>query len=131
MTRVSQYRRMFEKAGRRVTLERTVTNDGGPFLALQFPYAGADWQTLEGPDGSEFLEDGAFRLVLSVRRGAGTHAGRAWMDELAALFRGASFEGVQCFAPTSPVTDDRSEEAAYFRLSFSVPYQFIIMHQEA
>lgn len=106
-----------------------VENDGdgiptnaGPFLALQFPWCRSEWQTTDG----DFLEEGAFRFVLSVPRGDGTHQGRAWMDEIATLFRAVEFDGVQTYAPGSPVTDDRSEAENYYRLSISVPYEFII-----
>lgn len=103
-------------------------SDGSAFLHLQFPWSRAEWETVNGPDGCAFLEEGAFRLVLAVDRGTGSHTGREWLDALAAVFRSVAFEGVQCFAPTSPITDDRSDAGSYYRLAITVPYEFII-HQ--
>lgn len=106
--------------------DETVPTDGGPFLTVQFPYSRSEWETVEGPDGSDFLEEGGIRFVLAAPAGYGTHVYRGWMDEIATLFRGVSFDGVQTFAPTSPVTDDRSDKEGYFVLSLVVPYQFTI-----
>ena len=99
-----------------------VPNEAGAFIALQFPWSRSEWQTIDG----DFLEEGAFRFVLSVPRGDGTHQGRAWLDDIATLFRAVEFDGVQTYAPSSPVTDDRSEAENYYRLSISVPYESII-----
>jgi len=106
-----------------------VENDGegvpvghGPFLTVQFPWSRSEWHSTDG----FFLEEGAFRFVLSVERGTGTHQGREWLDEIASLFRGAEFEGVQTFAPGSATTDDRSEAEGYYRLSIAIPYEYYI-----
>lgn len=102
-------------------------DDGGDFILLHFPVARAEWTSAD-----EFTEEGGFEIVLSTTRdGGGTHRARAWLDEIAALFRGEAFEGVQCYAPTSPVSDDRSDAGAYFRLRMAVPYEFIITQPEA
>ncbi|WP_185982821.1 hypothetical protein [Aureimonas mangrovi] len=111
--------------------EDGLDENGGPVLAMQFPWSRSEWQTVEGPDGSDFLEEGAFRFVLSIRRGSGTDVARGWLDDLAGAFRGTQFDGVQTFAPSSPVTDDRNDVAGLYRLSFSVPYEFLIQHKEA
>ncbi|KQQ81943.1 phage tail terminator-like protein [Aureimonas sp. Leaf324] len=88
---------------------------------LDFPWSRADWITAD-----EFQEEGGFRVVVAVPRRDGAHRARSWLDEIAALFRGQSFEGVQCYAPQSASSDDQSERGAYFRLSLTVPYEFII-----
>ncbi|MBI1621500.1 phage tail terminator-like protein [Aquamicrobium zhengzhouense] len=106
--------------------DMTVPSDSGPFLAVQFPWSRSEWETIEGPNGSDFLEEGGIRFVLAAPAGHGAHIYRGWLDEIAALFRGVTFNGVQTFAPTSPVTDDRNDRAGYFNLSIVVPYQFII-----
>ncbi|WP_416358226.1 phage tail terminator-like protein [Aureimonas phyllosphaerae] len=96
--------------------------DAGPWLLIDFPWSQSEWVTAD-----EFEERGGFRVMLSVVAGVGTHEGRAWLEEIATLFRGQSFEGVQCMAPQSPVTSDRNDAAGYFRLEITVPYQTIII----
>lgn len=105
----------------------TVPSDGSAFLAVQFPWSTSDWETVEGPDGCDFLEEGGIRFVLSVPSGRGTHLYRGWLDQIATLFRGQAFAGVQTFAPTSPISDDRNDAAGYYRLSIVVPYEFNIL----
>lgn len=100
----------------------TSTPDGGgPWILVDFPWCRSEWIT-----ANEFLEEGGFRVRLHVEPGVGAHQGRDWLEEIAGLFRGQAFDRVQCYAPQSPVTDDRSDEANYFRLELTVPYQFIV-----
>lgn len=106
--------------------DETVPTNGGPFLAVQFPWSRSEWEAIDGPDGCEFLEEGGIRFVLSAPSGRGSHVYRGWLDGIATLFRGVTFSGVQTFAPTSPVSDDRNDRAGYFSLSIVVPYHFII-----
>jgi len=103
-----------------------VPADGSAFLQLQFPFSTTEWVEVEGPDGSIFREEGAFRFVLAVPRydAAATATGRQWLEELAQLFTGVAFDGVQTFAPDSPVADDNNDDASYYRLSMAVAYQF-------
>lgn len=96
--------------------------DNSAWLMVQFPYAISTWQTTDG----DFLEEGAIRFVLSVERGAGAHEGRQWMTALAAQFRGVQFDGVQTYAPSSPVSDDMNDDSSYYKLSFAVPYEYIV-----
>ncbi|MBB3937675.1 phage tail terminator-like protein [Aureimonas phyllosphaerae] len=96
--------------------------DGGPWLLLDFPWSRSQWQS-----DDEFLEEGGFRLRLHVKAGRSTEDARAWLADLATLFRGTAFGGVQCYAPQSPASDDRNDAAGYFRLEITVPYQTIII----
>ncbi|MER2268245.1 phage tail terminator-like protein [Methylobacterium oxalidis] len=97
--------------------------DGSPFVQMSYPVANGEQLTVGAPGENIWRETGTFRLVLNSRRGRGIVEGLTWADELAALFRGKEFGGVQTFAPSSPVIDDRNEEGMYFVLSLSVPYQ--------
>ncbi len=104
--------------------------DGGAWLLLQFPWSRSEWSTIADADEEcEHLEEGAFRFVLSVDRGDGAHVARAWLDEIAALFRGREIGGLQCFSPSSPVTDDRSETGDWFTVSIAVPYECVITEE--
>lgn len=96
-------------------------SDSSRFIVIDFPWCRSNWVSAE-----EFEEEGGFRVLAAVERATGTHEVRGWLDEIAALFRGARFDGVQCYAPQSPVTDDQSDRDTYFRLEITVPYRFII-----
>lgn len=104
----------------------TVPDDLSPFVVLQFPYNNTGQATAGSPGQNIWREEGAFRIVINVARGGGVDQARQWADEIARLFRGATFAGVRCWAPTSPVSDDRNDEDAYYRLSFAVPYTYDI-----
>lgn len=103
--------------------DRPASTDGTvtPFIAIQYPVANAEQLTLGAPGANFWREEGAFRIVIHVARGAGA-TGLAWADEVAALYRGKNFDGVQTFAPSSPAIDDRNDDGLYLRLSFAVPY---------
>lgn len=97
--------------------------DGGAFLVAQYPLANERQITFGAPGSNIWRETGAIRLVLNVRKKIGIEEPAAWADELAALFRGKTFDGVRTFAPSSPAIDDRNEEGTYFTLSIAVPYE--------
>ncbi|WP_182422021.1 phage tail terminator-like protein [Aureimonas sp. ME7] len=94
---------------------------GGPWILVDFPWSRSEWVSAD-----EFWEDGGFRVLLAIEAGAGAHDGRAWLDEIASLFRGVEVGGVQFFAPQSASTGDQSDRGVHFRLALTVPYQFII-----
>lgn len=104
-----------------INLTGETPEDGGSFVQVQYPVANVSQMDLAG---TLYREDGAIRLILNVQRGADVGPGLAIADDLAKLFRGRKFAGVQTFAPSSPVIDDRNEEGMYFSLSLAVPYQF-------
>ncbi|WP_279483410.1 phage tail terminator-like protein [Aureimonas sp. SK2] len=94
------------------------------FVVLQFPYSTSDPATVGAPGGQWWREDGAFRFVITLPKGEGLSLGPMWAEQIASLFRGEEFDGVVCLSAGSPVVDDRNETDAFFRLSFSVPYEF-------
>lgn len=96
-------------------------DDAASWILIDFPWSRSEWVTAE-----EFEEEGGFRVMLAVAAGAGAHEGRAWLEEISTLFRGQSFDGIQCYSPQSPVTSDRNDAANYFRLEITVPYRFIV-----
>lgn len=99
-------------------------DDNSAFLLIQFPYCSTTWREIEGQGGSVFQEEGAFRFVLAVQRGEGADTARSWLADLATLFRGVQFDGVQTFAPDSAVADDNNAKDSYYRLSIAVPYWY-------
>ncbi|WP_185982983.1 phage tail terminator-like protein [Aureimonas mangrovi] len=101
--------------------------DGTAFVVLQYPYSTARQLTFGAPGFNVWREEGAVRFVIHVERGSGAAQGLNWAAEIAAIFRGKEFDGVQTFAPTSPVVDDANEDGNYYALSFAVPYQFDIV----
>lgn len=94
------------------------------FVVLEFPWSRSDPVTVGAPGGQWFGEEGAFRFVITLPKGVGLASGPQWAERIASLFRAEEFDDIVCFAPGSPVVDDRSETGAFFRLSFSVPYEF-------
>lgn len=101
------------------------------FVVLQFPFSNSMPATVGAPGGQWWMEEGAFRFVVSIPKGAGLGRGPEWSEQIAQLFRGEEFGDVVCFAPGSPAVDDRNETDAFFRLSFSVPYEFQFQQKEA
>lgn len=98
-----------------------VPEDAGPFILVDFPWSRSEWVTAD-----EFEVEGGFRVMLALEPGHGAHVGREWLEEIATLFRGQRFDGVQCFAPQAPATDNSNDAGAYFRLEITVPYRTII-----
>lgn len=96
-------------------------DEGGAWMLVDFPWCRSEWVS-----ANEFLEEGAFRVLLALEARTGTHAGRGWLDRIASLFRGQVHDGIQFYAPQSPMSDDRSDAGVSFRLSLTVPYQTII-----
>lgn len=98
--------------------------DRSPYVLVQYPYNTARQLTFGAPGANVWRDEGGIRFVIHVARGSGVAQGLAWAEEIADLFRGKEFGGVQTFAPSSPVIDDANENGNYFILSLVVPYQF-------
>lgn len=95
-----------------------------PFLTVVYPVVNADQMSIGAPGANIWRETGVFLLVLHVERGKGAAAWLGWTRELASLFRGKSFDGVQTFAPTSAPLDNDNESGNFYQLSVAVPYQY-------
>lgn len=95
--------------------------DGSAFLKLQYPVANVSRFVVSDRG---YLEEGGFRILIHVQRGAGTDTIRQYGSELAAMFRDQTFDGVECLVPTEPFTDDQNDEGLYFVGSVVVPYRF-------
>jgi hypothetical protein len=101
---------------------------GTPFLALEYPVANEEQISVGSPGANVFRESGAFRITLSIPIGAGRvdpvtgqdYVG--WLDALRAIFRGQTFAGVKTWAPSPVTINDKSDDGAFFVLSFAVPY---------
>jgi hypothetical protein len=104
-----------------INLQGDVPEDGSVFGEVQYPVAITEQVDLAA---KRYLERGTIRLIVNAQRGAGVQIGLELTDRLAALFRGKKFDGVQTFAPSSPVIDDRNDDGLYFPISVSVPYKF-------
>lgn len=98
--------------------------DGGAFVVVQYPVARAEQRSIGAPGSNVFREMGAIRFVIHTPRGSGLGPALTIAGTLTTLFRNASFDGVRCYAPTSPVTDDENDQASMFLASISVPYDF-------
>lgn len=106
------------------SLDGDTPDDAGTFIVMQFPVSNSEQISFGSPGSNVYRDEGAFRLVLVCERAPGfLPVALQWIDELAALFRGKTFDGVRTYAPSQPVIDDRNEDGPYYRLSFSVPYE--------
>jgi len=101
--------------------------DNSAFIEVQYPVATSDQISMGAPGANVWRDEGAFRILLTIESGSGVTQALAWVDELAALFRGKVFDGVRTFAPTQPVLDDRNDAGGWFTLSFAVPYEHDII----
>ena len=93
-----------------------------PFLQVQFPVASERHVGMAGVGNRVFREDGAIRIVMTVKRGLGQADAVGWCDELRVLFRAKQFGGVTTYSPSPAVDNDQNDVGAYWVLSFSVPY---------
>lgn len=107
-----------------INMQGDTPGDASPFLAVEFPVASEQQITIGSPGANTYRETGAILFVLSIRRGRGIDQGMGWAGELAALFRGKQFSGVNTREARSPVLDDRNDSGAYWRLTFPVNYYF-------
>lgn len=96
--------------------------DGSPFLVFQYLLPESRQLTVGAPGANVWREEGVIRIAIHARRGEGAAKALEWADELAALFRGKDFGGVQTFAP-SPASDG-FVEGNYYVTAIAVPYQF-------
>jgi hypothetical protein len=98
--------------------------DGSDYLVVQYPVANEEHVGLGGIGERIYREEGGFRLVLHVARGTGAGRGLTWMDELRALFRGVTFDGVACLTASSPPIGDGNGSGNYFVLTAAITYYY-------
>jgi hypothetical protein len=98
-----------------------IPSDASAFIVVQYPVSNVDRVTVNQP---LYREEGAFRIVINVQRGAGTDTIRQVGEDLATLFRDQDIgSGVRCFYPSEPFTDDQSDRGLYFSGSMIVPFE--------
>jgi hypothetical protein len=91
--------------------------DYAPWVRVQFPVTNNNKVAL----GPTFREDAAFRVVVATEIGSGLAKSNLWCEQIAAIFRGQKFDGVQCWAPT---IREGVDEGNYFIAAVIVPFQF-------
>lgn len=64
------------------------------FVTVQFPYSTSAPATLGAPGGQWWMEEGAFRFVISIPKGIGLGVGPKWAEKIAQLFRGVEFDDI-------------------------------------
>lgn len=94
------------------------------FVTLQFPYSTSAPATLGAPSGQWWMEEGSFRFVISMPKGEGLGRGPEWAERIASLYRGEELGDLVCLTASSPSIDDHNDGEAFFRLSFTVTYEF-------
>lgn len=91
--------------------------EGSPWVRIEFPVANNRPQALD----REYREDGGFRVVVATEIGSGIHKSNDWCEQIAAIFRGQKFGGVQCWTPT---IREGVDDGSYFIATVVVPYWF-------
>lgn len=104
-------------------------NEVIPVLDAPAPYVWAEITGLTteirsmGVPGNHWLRDhGLLRAHVAIPSGQGTDAAYSIGENLAALFRIASFGGIQTLAPTP--ADAGAYDGDWFVSSFSIPFWF-------
>jgi hypothetical protein len=100
--------------------------NGDPYVMVQFPFAREEQITIGAPGHNVFRENGGIRIVLSWRTGQKLDQALDWIDQLRAIFRGAQFDGVNCYAPSPSSLDNAQHTGSRVLLSSAVPYYFDI-----
>jgi hypothetical protein len=100
--------------------ENTSTKGAPVYVEVQYPVANAVPRYLS----RVMLEEGTIRLLVHTERGWGTDVSGPLANALTDLFSFKRFDGVQTFAPSSPVNDDRNDNGAYYTTSITIPYHF-------
>lgn len=95
-----------------------------PFIEVQFPVSTSTQKSVGAPGANFWREEGGCLLTLHVERQSGADAWLPWVDDLASIFRGKSFDGVQTYAPTSAIYSDENEDGQTFKLRVAIPYDF-------
>jgi len=98
--------------------------DGSPHIEVTYPVAKETQLTFGAPGANQWKEEGAFRIIVNEQRAIGTERARGWLKELAILFRGQFFSGVQCFAVSPPLMNDGNDLGNYWQMSIAVEYWF-------
>lgn len=91
--------------------------DGSGWVRIHFPVV-ADRKTTLGMD---FRETGSARIIVATPIGDGLDISNAWCDQIAAIFRGQRFDGVECYAPS---IREGVDFGSYFEAAVIVPYRY-------
>ena len=100
--------------------EQTATPDDEAFVTVQFPITTGARPVL----GRLFWEQGAIRIVLSVRRDVGKDQGLEWSDALAHIFRSVKFDGIETLDIDGPNVDDALDNGNWLIFSLIIQYRF-------
>ncbi|HVJ31663.1 MAG TPA: phage tail terminator-like protein [Terriglobia bacterium] len=100
-------------------------NDG-PFVVLEFPGGTAAQITIGSPGSNLFRDLAVFMIHVFVPSQTGEQAARDMAATIAAIFRGKSFSGVDCWAPYPP-QEDTGPNGNWFGVSFATPYKYDLL----
>jgi hypothetical protein len=103
-----------------------VPDDLSPYLVVEFPVGTEEQASLGAPGQNVFREEGGFVCTLAIVTGTSLADARGWMEELRALFRDQVFDGVTTWSADPIVDDGKTDDGAYYELSFAVPYRYDI-----
>jgi hypothetical protein len=95
-------------------------NSHDAFVILQYPVVNGVKPTL----GRHYVEEGAARLVLNVRRISEMESVLALADTIASIYRDRKFYDIETFTPSPPIVNDTSNDGNWFSLSVIIPYRY-------
>lgn len=98
--------------------------DGSAFVSMDYPVSNAAQKSIGAPGENVFREEGVARVLIHVPAGSGIATPLQWADEVVALFRAKTFDGVQTFAPNVATMDASNDVGSYFVVAVAIPYQF-------
>jgi hypothetical protein len=96
--------------------------DGSPFVRVDFPLTREAEGSLGSPGSNLWRQEGVFRVLVYVAKGAGTDELNDWTAEIEGAFRGYTAAHFRCHGPYT-VTDEGAPDDPYFVAAVAVPYE--------
>ena len=101
-----------------------VPEDNSAYLIITYPYATETMKSTGAPGSNVFREEGAALISLQIEAGNGLSNWPSLIDGLRSALRAKKLGDVNTMEAPAPFIDYRSDEGAYFVLSFALAYWF-------
>ena len=106
------------------TINVNAVPDYQPWVALDFLAGTEDIASIGDPGQNLYRESGTVQIHVFVPSGTGDTLAVTYADQIRAVFRGQSWDGVQVQGVDPPQTGDGSEDGSWFRASIAFDYDF-------
>lgn len=102
-----------------VNSDMQTPTDGSPWVRVSFPVASDRKLTL----GASYKDDSSAFIAVATELAIGIDKSEEWCEEIASIYRGQKFDGVDCeFA--APTINQGHDEGSYWIASVVVPYRY-------